>query len=288
MRDLNWALKQLCLQHQDGSFATRRDRERSLSLVANQLHEIGFRRLSVSGFKPKHIEALIQRWQNEALSNGTIKNRLSHLRWLTGKIDKQNIMARTNDTYGIAQRSFVSQVSKGHELSLIQLRKVSNPYSNMSLRLQAAFGLRREESLKIQPGWADRGTALVLKASWCKGGRPREIPMSSDEQCTLINIAKAITKGGSLIPCDHSYKEQLNIFRRDCEQAGIHKVHGLRHQYAQNRYLEKTGWPCPVQGGPTVHQLSVEQKQVDMAARLLISEELGHGREQITTVYLGR
>ena len=41
----------------------------------------------------------------------------------------------------------------------------------------SAFGLRREESLKIQPGWADRGDTLVLKDSWTKGGRSREIPM---------------------------------------------------------------------------------------------------------------
>ena len=33
----------------------------------------------------------------------------------------------------------------------------------MSLRLQAAFGLRRGESIKIRPEWADRGDRLALK-----------------------------------------------------------------------------------------------------------------------------
>jgi hypothetical protein len=47
----------------------------------------------------------------------------------------------------------------------------------MSLRLQAAFGLRREEAVKFQPSYADRGDRLALKASWCKGGRAREIPV---------------------------------------------------------------------------------------------------------------
>jgi hypothetical protein len=65
-------------------------------------------------------------------------------------------------------------------------------------------------------------------------------------------------------------------------------VHGLRHRYAQTRYFEKTGWPCPARGGPTAKQLSPEDRSVDQRARLKISAELGHGRGQVTAIYLGR
>ena len=41
MRNLNYELKQLCRRNRDGSFATQRDRERVLDLVASQLHEMG-------------------------------------------------------------------------------------------------------------------------------------------------------------------------------------------------------------------------------------------------------
>ena len=41
MRDLNYELKQMCRRNSHGSFATQRDRERVLDLVANQLHELG-------------------------------------------------------------------------------------------------------------------------------------------------------------------------------------------------------------------------------------------------------
>ena len=104
MRDLNYQLKQLRHRNRDGSYATQADRAGFLQFVADQLHEAGFRDLHATGLKPKHVEALCQRWQ-------------------------------------------------------------------------AAFGLRRAESIKIQPAWADRGNALVLRASWCKGGRERSIPM---------------------------------------------------------------------------------------------------------------
>src|SRR5205085_7900825 len=48
-------------------------------------------------------------------------------------------------------------------------------FTAMSLRLQAAFGLRREESIKIRPDWADRGDVLKLKDSWTKGGKERDV-----------------------------------------------------------------------------------------------------------------
>ncbi len=288
MRSLNWQMKQLGLYHRDGSFATQQDRGRTLSLAADQLHAMGFQYLMLVGIKPKHIAALVERWKGEELSTGTLKNRLAHLRWLAEKIGKQNIVARSNDFYGIADRVYVTNVSKARELTSEQLNKITDPYCAMSLQLQAAFGLRREESLKIRPGWADRGGLLHLKASWCKGGRPREIPVRTPEQRQLIDAAKVLANGGSLIPSQLSYKEHLRRFRTQCDRAGIHKVHGHRHRYAQQRYHELTGWECPACGGPTAKQLGAEQKRIDKEARLIVSAELGHGRGQITSVYLGR
>ncbi|MBL7650398.1 MAG: integrase, partial [Candidatus Hydrogenedentes bacterium] len=148
MRDLNYELKQLCRRNRDGSFATQRDRERVLDLVANQLQEAGFRHLSATSLKPKHVEGLVARWQAEGLAVGTIKNRMAELRWWAEKIGKQNVIARDNAHYGIGHRQFVAQVSKARELSDTELARITDPYTAMALRLQAAFGLRRAESIK--------------------------------------------------------------------------------------------------------------------------------------------
>ena len=257
-------------------------------MLANALHAMGFTHLTLGGFKTKHVEALVAHLQDKDLSTGTLKNIMAHMRWLAEKIGKQNIVARTNDAYGITDRVYVTNQSKARELTDAQLAKVTDPYCAMSLQLQAAFGLRREESLKIRPGQADRGDVLTLQASWCKGGRTRDIPIRTEEQRHLLDAAKVLANGGSLIPADRSYKEQLRQFRSQCDRAGIHNVHGHRHQYAQQRYQELTGWSCPACGGPTSKQLTAEQKRIDRKARLTISAELGHGREQITAVYLGR
>src|SRR3984893_6256098 len=57
MRDLNYDLKQLCRHNRDGSYATQADREHILDLIADQLHEIGFRHMQAHSPKPKHVES---------------------------------------------------------------------------------------------------------------------------------------------------------------------------------------------------------------------------------------
>jgi hypothetical protein len=288
MRDLNFELKQLCHRNRDGSFATQAARERVLDLAAKQLHEAGFRHMSASSLKPKHVHTLLSRWKTEEQSTGTIKNRMAVLRWWAEKIAKPNVIARDNDAYDIAHRQYVTNVSKAWSLGDSQLLRLSDPYTAMSLRLQAAFGLRREESIKIQLAWADRGHVLALKDSWTKGGRPREVPVRTAEQRQLLQEARSLAGQGALIPAHKSYVEQLRRFEHQCGAAGIRRVYGLRHQYAQNRYRELTGWSAPAAGGPRSRELTTAQRETDHAARLQISAELGHEREQVVAVYLGR
>jgi len=288
MRNLNYALKQLCQRNRDGSYATQRDREYVLDQIATQLNEMGFRHMETASLKPKHVERLVERWKTDGLSVGTIKNRMTELRWWAEKIGKQNVVAKENDHYGIADRQYVSNISKARELTEGELAKVTDPYTRISLKLQAAFGLRRAESIKIQPEWADRGDKLVLKSSWTKGGHEREIPMRNEEQRQLLEEAKQFAGRGSLIPPDMRYVEQLRRFEYQCETANIHQAHGHRHQYAQTRYQELTGWTAPAAGGPRSKELTPAQKEIDHEARLTISRELGHLREQITAIYCGK
>ncbi len=61
MRDLNYQLKQMSRHNRDGGYATQRDRERLLSLIADQIHELGFRGMGAQSLRPKHVEALVSR-----------------------------------------------------------------------------------------------------------------------------------------------------------------------------------------------------------------------------------
>jgi site-specific recombinase XerC len=287
MDDLTYTLRKLCLRNRDGGFTTQADRQRSLSLMARQLREAGFRQLRATSLKGKHVEALLQRWKAEGLSAGTIKNRLSHLRWWAGKVGKAGILPADNTRLGIPERRYVTHVSKARELGT-ELERITDAHVRMSLKLQAAFGLRREESIKFQPGFADRGEHIAIKGSWAKGGRDRAIPITTWEQRAVLDEAKSLAGAGSLIPARKTYIQQRQVYDGQCQRAGLSKMHGLRHRYAQSRYEALTGWKAPAAGGPSAKALTLEQRAQDALARQIVSRELGHERAQVTAIYLGR
>ena len=287
MDDLTYTLRQLCRRNRDGSHNTQADRIRSLGLIARQLREVGFRQLKASSLKGKHVQALLDRWHAESLSPGTIKNRLAHLRWWAEKVGKAGVLPADNTQLGVADRRFVTNVSKAKVLGT-SLGKITDAHVHMSLQLQSAFGLRREEAIKFQPKYADQGDHILLKGSWTKGGRDRTVPITSSQQREVLNAAHNLAGVGSLIPAHKTYIQQRNTYDGQCKAAGLSHMHGLRHQYAQSRYVALTGWKAPAAGGISSKELTPVQRSQDTVARQIISRELGHERTQITATYLGR
>ncbi len=288
MRDLNYQLKNMCSRNKDGSFSTQSNRQKILFLMANQLYEMGFRHLKADALKEKHVTGLVEKWTEEGISIGVMKNRMATLRWWAEKTNNESVIAKNNDFYGIGNRQFVTNESKAVSVNQKQLDKVKDSYVKASLSLQSAFGLRREEAIKIFPGMADKGDHLALKGSWTKGGKERSIPIITEYQRKVLDQVKQLVGKGALIPPDKNYVQQLRIYERHTTLAGLNKLHGLRHQYAQHRYYEITGWKSPAEGGLSKKEMTQEQKNKDLETRLLISKELGHEREQITAIYLGR
>jgi site-specific recombinase XerC len=288
MKDLNYQLMKLCRQNRDGGYSTQATRSRILDLVANQLHGLGYARMQATSLKPKHVEALVDLWSRQGIKVGTLKNRLAALRWWAAKVNKANVIARDNTAYGIGARTFVAEHSKAQVLDTAKLERIEDKYVRLSVRLQAAFGLRREEAIKFNPGYAIRGDHIALKSTWTKGGRARSVPITNIEQRRLLQDVKAFCKGGSLIPAHLNYVQQQHRYDRQTRKVGMRNLHGLRHGYAQARYRNLTGFPCPAAGGPASKELTPAQRALDQQARTTISRELGHGREAITAVYLGR
>lgn len=288
MRRLNYQLKQLCRNNRDGSYGTQVQRERVLTLIANQLHDLGFRQMLTKSLRPKHVEALVRHWLETNIAVGTIKNRMATIRWWAAKVNKQNVVARSNDHYGIPRRQHANNANRATTLDEDKLARVTDQNVRISLELQREFGLRREEAIKIRPALADEGANLWLKASWTKGGRAREIPIRTEAQREILDKARALAGKESLIPADQNYKTQKNRYEGQCIRAGLCKMHGLRHAYAQRRFEEIAGFPSPHAGGPKRADLTNDQRALDQKARTVISKELGHEREQITATYLGR
>jgi hypothetical protein len=285
--DLQHSVLTILKHNPHGSYATQADRRTMLTQFASDLVKLGYGLRDIRGLKQKHINAILESWKND-LETSTIKNRLSALRFLCKFINKSNLIPSSNEALGIGKRKYIPD----HNVAIYNpdFSKISNKYVRVSLELQRVFGLRREESMKIKPHMADRGHRLELLSTWCKGGRGRGMDIRTEEQRYWLDEAKKLAGkfGNSLIPISKDYKKHCSVYKKQVIRAGFRRVHGLRHAYIQQRYKELTGWDAPVCGGPKACNLTSEQKQADHEARLIISEEIGHSRKQITKTYLGK
>ena len=105
--------------------------------MANTLHELGYRRLRATGLKGRHVEALVREWRRQGLSVGTMKNRMSHLRWWAQRISKPNVVRADNASYGIGERQRVTNEGRSRDLPEDRLALVRDARVRMALRLQA-------------------------------------------------------------------------------------------------------------------------------------------------------
>ena len=106
-------------------------------------------------------------------------------------------------------------------------------------------------------------------------------------QRALLDEARRLVGSGSLIPPERSYRQQLKVYESQTREAGLYRMHGLRHGYTLERYEELTGWKAPAAGGPARRTLTGARRRIDTAARRTIAREIGHSRLGVVGVYVG-
>lgn len=255
--------------------------------MAGDLRKLGYKLPEARSLKTRHVGALVEHWLGNDLDDATIRNRLTWLRWWARRVDKPNVVERDNAAYGLSPRP-EDPFNRAQRLDPAKFQLIPCRYVRSAILLQVAFGLRREEAIKFSPAYAIKEDRIVLKSSWTKGGRPRWIAITNDYQRQVLTDVRKFAPGaGSLIPAGSNYAEQLKRYEYHTLRVGLRNTHGFRHAYAQKRYLELTGWPCPLAGGKRRHKMTEEERQHDRDARAQISAELGHGRLSITDTYLG-
>jgi len=279
------------------SFATQDKRSDILFAGFTELRELGYKLDSVEQFKERHMSALGAAWEKRELAPSTIQDRISTFRTFSEWIGKEG-MIRAADNYvsgeGAASRTSINTQDKSwgaKDLDVVQKIaevKAIDERVALQLELQQVFGLRVREALELRPALSDKGTYLAVNVG-TKGGRDRTVPINTPEKRELLDRAKTFASNiSSTSDQKKSLAQVKNNYYAVMRQAGITKAdagissHGLRHAYANDRYKEITGVASPVRGGGFV------EKSLDNQARLIISEELGHSRENVTTHYLGR
>ena len=285
MNDLAYSLRTLCQHAPDGSWATRHQRQSGLIAIAGELRRLGFKMPDARSLKPKHVQALVAHWRASGISDATVKNRMGWIRWWALRTGKPGLIPRDNASLGIKEKT----TFKGHraEATDADKRAALPERMQLAIRLQMAFGLRLEESLKFRVAVADHQTYISLAPTWCKGKRSRMVPVSHDRQRDLLDDLHRVCGDGSVIPTGTSYITFRKEFEHAALAAGITNMHKHWHWHACWRYRTLSGVQAPAEGGPTHDQLTPAERTRLDEVRLQVSRELGHNRIDVTDAYLG-
>jgi len=196
----------------------------------------------------------------------------------------------------IAERSAVRDEAPGaldreaFARALSDVREQVGERAAAVVELAREFGLRSKEASVIDARSAyaealSRGAVTISEGT--KGGREREVPITSERQIEALQRAAEVQGSDkSMIPASESWKSwREGVLREAREIVQQHTgggLHDLRAAYACERYEALTGHPAPVAGGEIV------DRELDREAREQIAAELGHGRIDVTNEYLGR
>lgn len=173
------------------------------------------------------------------------------------------------------------------------LRAAGHERAASIVELTRDLGLRQKEAALLDARGAleqARSTGKINVTEGTKGGRGHEVdrlvPVSEQAMATLERAAAVQGGGRNLIPDGMSWGQFSSHVKAvglpALRKEGIGTVHDQRAAYACARYKEITGQDAPVVAGSRL-----ADRKSDKDAREIITQELGHGRVDVITEYVG-
>jgi integrase len=293
------------------SFKTMEDRANFLFYFFGEL-----RHNEEKCFKPcpdnlanNHVGFMVERWLRQGAPASTLQLRLSFLRTFCKWIHKDGMIyppERYVTDPSLLKRCYAARKDKSwtaHDVvpdaKIDEIEQV-DPYVGVQLRMALRYGLRVKEAIMCQPHLAEVDAGLQVIAAdrieprlkverGTKGGRRRVVPIDSEAKRVALAAAKRLArfKDAHLGRPGRTLQQNQRRFYYVLQKFGITKdvlgvtAHGLRHQYANDRYEEYAGTASPVRSGEPI------ERETDHQARLRVVEELGHARSTISNAYLG-
>ncbi len=242
-------------------------------------------------------QELSQKVERGEMSASTAQNYVSAVNTVMSTVTRGNweSVSPTRDC-GIEQRSAIRSEpihALDREKVALAAQIASERISERAaavIELARDFGLRSKEASLLDAQRAFKEaiqTGKVTIEAGTKGGREREIPITSERQIeTLQKAAEAQGSARAVMAPSENWKSwregELRAAREIVQEVtGDRGLHDLRAAYAAERYEQLTGVSAPV--------MTEERapKEIDREARLTIAQELGHGRWEVTNEYLG-
>ncbi|WP_151637871.1 phage integrase N-terminal domain-containing protein [Noviherbaspirillum aerium] len=193
------------LRRVDGGIASERTKdatEEAFRAFMRRLRELGHPVQKLTNVGDRHIRLVVRNWYLErGLNPKTIQNYVSRLKVVFSQMGKPNLvhgwqeyLPDVSPDLLVVKTSAVK--SKGFTANGVDVAKIIaeadrlNDRFGLMLRLELAFGLRREEVLHCRPWIADRGTDLRVYPGEGKSGRSRDIPIESDHQRQILKYVQ--------------------------------------------------------------------------------------------------
>ncbi|MGF6267366.1 integrase [Paraburkholderia youngii] len=285
------------ISHKALSIKTQERRATALCKSFRELRKHGYALQTPWSLKHKHVECLVKHWVADGQSGGTIENKLTYLRAIAQWMGKPKLVRTLADyvdrrEHGLV-RSYVATEDKSWEAHGIdaaaKIEEIAGtcPYTAVQLKLQAAFGVRVQESFMLRPVEAIRNPEVLAVVRGTKGGRPREVPLEA--KIAILEEAASLSNGvtGSTVPADRTLTQWRDWYYYVLEKHGVTKSglgitsHGLRHGYLQSLYERTAGTPAPIKRAgerpdPQVHQEAMRR----------VVQAAGHSRVTKANAYL--
>ena len=285
-------------QNRDGSQNRQRSRRLNLMRCIAHLQERGYGKgWDIHRLGKKEVHRLVHDWRSAGLSHRTIANRMVDLRWLAGKLGRLDRIPSNRDLgipLGKTAPERGGDCARELDHALLGTLEL---HAQLVTELRREFGLRAAEAMKFQHEYATRESGRIrLAGSWCRGGCPREIRITTDRQRDLLDRvgryqnAQPREPAGrrSMIPAHMTYSYYRSEYYRALYAAGL-PGEELRVAWAQERFEQITGFAPPIAGGAGYDELSDGDRiRWDEAVKILVQElGIAEGREDIMAAYIG-
>ena len=250
-----------------------------------------------------HAGLLRKQVEQGELAIATAQNRLSSVNRTMAALrgDQYVKVPSPSKALGMQRSHTRTAVSQGQDRE--QIKRIVDALCEHQLARAAAIpllarasGMRLREAIladlpRLKREAEQYGKINIQDGS--KGGRsgasaPRWITVN-DHIRDALRFAEKVSPDGShnLLAPHESYLDFLQRFVRPARDIlhthNLKGFHELRAAHACERYEQITQHPAPINGGHC-HQLD---RRLDQEARVQISYELGHGRIDVVSAYIG-
>lgn len=254
-----------------------------------------FRLQKLSKISDKHILAYVDYRRGQGIAEKTIKNDIAAVRYYLRYMEDRKGQLIDNKGIGLKSTPDGRKDRAWREIEYEKMLKLTRELKRkdveIAIRLARHAGLRVHEITRLDGIKAEQ----AIKTGWLqvkgKGGKERQVPLSQEAKETLRearcllqdNKLKLLVPEGEkthlVIKSIQGFirRHREKIFERDNRTVNI-TIHGLRHLYARGEYYKRE----------KVKAYEGKRYKFDRKALKEVSVLLGHGRKDVTRIYLGR